>query len=303
VLVWPVAVQGERAAAEVAAAIAGFNALPAGGSVPRPDLIIVARGGGSIEDLMAFNEEIVVRAAVESSIPLISAVGHETDTTLIDFAADRRAPTPTAAAEIAVPVRADLLSQTLDFERRVANCFLRSLTQRRTHLASLTRVLPRADQLFAQSRQRLDHASDNLGRALLKNLQIHRRTFSEVSAMLRPVSLQRHIALCGERIVALDQRLLRRERTHMAERQAQLDGVSRVLESVSYRNVLERGFALVRSQDGSLRRRAASVVSGEELILTFTDESASAVAIGPPRQPLHRSGRPKKPAKEQCDLF
>ena len=303
VLVWPVAVQGERAAVEVAAAIAGFNALPVEGAVPRPDLIIVARGGGSIEDLMAFNEEIVVRAAAESSIPLISAVGHETDTTLIDFAADRRTPTPTAAAEIAVPVRADLLSQTLDFERRATNCFVRNLAQRRTHLASLTRVLPRADQLFAQSRQRLDYASDNLGRALLKNLQIHRRTFGEASAMLRPVSLQRHMALCSERIVALDQRLVRRERARMAERQVQIDGVSRVLESVSYRNVLDRGFALVRSQDGGLKRRAANILSGEELILTFSDDSASVVAIGPPRQPLLRSGRPKKPAKEQGDLF
>src|SRR3954467_11708053 len=146
VLVWPVAVQGDGAAPQVAAAIAGFNRLPAGGpgenNVHRPDLLIVARGGGSLEDLMPFNEEIVVRAAAESAIPLISAVGHETDTTLIDFAADRRAPTPTAAAEIAVPVRAELLSQTLDFERRVSNCFLRSVTQRQAHLAALARVLP-----------------------------------------------------------------------------------------------------------------------------------------------------------------
>jgi exodeoxyribonuclease VII large subunit len=303
VLVWPVAVQGERAAAEVTAAVRGFNAMPANGPIPRPDLLIVARGGGSIEDLMAFNEEIVVRAAAESIIPLISAVGHETDTTLIDFAADRRAPTPTAAAEIAVPVRADLLSQTLDFDRRVANCFLRGLTQRRTHLASLARVLPRADQLFAQSRQRLDYASENLGRALLMNLQIHRRAFGEASAMLRPGSLQQRIAQCGERVMALDQRLLRRERARLAECQAKLDSTSRVLESVSYRNVLDRGFALVRNQEGLLKHRAADLVSGEELILTFADDSASAVAIGPPRQPLQRSGRPKKSAKEQGNLF
>src|SRR6202789_2776737 len=134
VLLWPVAVQGERAASEIAAAIRGFNALPVGGPVPRPDVLIVARGGGSIEDLMAFNEEIVVRAAAESAIPLISAVGHETDTTLIDFASDRRAPTPTAAAEMAVPVRADLLSQTLDFQRRMLACFSKRVEQRRRHL-------------------------------------------------------------------------------------------------------------------------------------------------------------------------
>ena len=118
VLLWPVAVQGERAAAEITAAIRGFNALSPIGDIPRPDLLIVGRGGGSIEDLMAFNEEIVVRAVAESAIPIISAVGHEADTTLIDFAADRRAPTPTAAAEMAVPVRTELIAQTLDFERR-----------------------------------------------------------------------------------------------------------------------------------------------------------------------------------------
>ncbi len=303
VLVWPVAVQGERAAAEVATAIRGFNGLATDGPVPQPDLLIVARGGGSIEDLMAFNEEIVVRAAAESVIPLISAVGHETDTTLIDFAADRRAPTPTAAAEMAVPVRAELLSQTLDFERRSANCFLRGVSQRRTHLATLARVLPRADQLFAPSRQRLDYASDNLGRALLKNLQLHRRKLADAGALLRPAAMQRQIGVCRERVTAIGQRLLRRERTRLLERQTQLESVSRVLESVSYRNVLDRGFALVRSQDGELKRRAADVNSGEELIVTFADESTSAVAIGPPRQPLHRSGRPKKVVKEQGNLF
>ncbi len=303
VLVWPVVVQGERAAAEVAAAIRGFNAMAADGALPRPDLLIVARGGGSIEDLMAFNEEIVVRAAAESVIPLISAVGHETDTTLIDFAADRRAPTPTAAAEMAVPVRADLLSQTLEFERRLASCFLRGLTQRRNHVTALARVLPRADQLFAHGRQRLDYASENLGRALWRNLQEHRRAFSETAASLRPGSLQQHIAVCGERISALGDRLVRRERARLAECQSKIDGLARVLEGVSYRNVLERGFALVRSQDGTLKRRAATVASGEELILTFADDSTGAVAVGPPRQPLHRSGRPKKPGKDQGDLF
>src|SRR5476651_1702217 len=135
VLVWPVAVQGEGAAAQIAAAVNGFNALPESGAIPRPDLIIVARGGGSIEDLMPFNEEIVVRAVAASAIPLISAVGHETDTTLIDFASDRRAPTPTAAAELAVPVRTELLSQILNFQRRMLGWFTRNVEQRRRHLA------------------------------------------------------------------------------------------------------------------------------------------------------------------------
>ncbi|MBU6471974.1 MAG: exodeoxyribonuclease VII large subunit, partial [Alphaproteobacteria bacterium] len=143
VILWPVAVQGEKAAGEVAAAIRGFNALAPGGPVPRPDVLIVARGGGSIEDLMAFNEEVVVRAAAESAIPLISAVGHETDTTLIDFASDRRAPTPTAAAEIAVPVRAELVQQVRDLDNRGHRGFTRAMADRRTMLAGLARVLPR----------------------------------------------------------------------------------------------------------------------------------------------------------------
>src|ERR1043166_8414177 len=134
VLVWPVKVQGEGSAEQIAAAIRGFNALPEGGRIPRPDLLIVARGGGSLEDLWSFNEEIVVRAAADSMIPLISAVGHETDFTLIDFASDRRAPTPTAAAEMAVPVRVDLLSQIDSLARRQLSCWARGLDNRRTEL-------------------------------------------------------------------------------------------------------------------------------------------------------------------------
>lgn len=303
VLLWPVAVQGERAAAEIAAAICGFNAMAPGGAVPRPDLLIVARGGGSIEDLMAFNEEVVVRAVAECEIPLISGVGHETDTTLIDFAADRRAPTPTGAAEMAVPVRTELLAQTLDFERRLTHCGSRAIVQRRTHLSSLARVLPRPEQLFAHARQRLDHASDNLGRALFRNLQVHRRLFTETAASLRTLTLKQHTKVCNERVTALGERLGRCARTRLMTHQSHLEGISRILESVSYRNVLERGFALVRNHDGTLKRRAAEVRSGQELILTFADESTSAVAIGPPRQPLQKSGRPKKVAREQGHLL
>jgi exodeoxyribonuclease VII large subunit len=304
VLLWSVAVQGERAAAEVAAAIRGFNALAVGGAIPRPDLLIVGRGGGSIEDLMAFNEEIVVRAAAESAIPLISAVGHETDTTLIDFASDRRAPTPTAAAEMAVPVRADLLSQTLDFERRVLNCFTRGITTRRTHLSQLARVLPRADQLFAQPQQRLDVASDKLGSALRRNLQEHRRAFGEAAALLRPRPIRHHITVCGERTGALANRMERAFRARLSEDRKKLESLSRVLEGISYRGVLERGFVLVRSTDGSIRRRADAVQAGERLSLTFADGTREATAGGAPTSPPAAS-KPHmtKPKAGQGDLF
>lgn len=166
VLVWPVAVQGDRCAKEVAAAIAGFNALPPGGRIPRPDVLIVARGGGSLEDLWGFNEEIVVRAAAASQIPLISAVGHETDNTLIDLAADMRAPTPTAAAELAVPVRAELLAGLAGLEERRLRAAARALADRRTRLRDLSRALPRPEQLLADRIQRLDALADRLPRAL-----------------------------------------------------------------------------------------------------------------------------------------
>src|SRR5262252_4361728 len=148
VLVWPVRVQGEGSAEQVAAAIRGFNALPEGGRIPRPDVLIVARGGGSLEDLWSFNEEIVVRAVAESVIPLISAVGHETDVTLIDFAADKRAPTPTAAAEMAVPVRAELALDLESLERRALAGWLRSQEARRASVRSAARALPDADEVL-----------------------------------------------------------------------------------------------------------------------------------------------------------
>src|SRR5947199_2525213 len=166
VLVWPVKVQGEGSAEQVAAAIRGFNALPEAGKIPRPDLLIVARGGGSLEDLWSFHEETVVRAAADSLIPLISAVGHETDITLIDFAADKRAPTPTAAAEMAVPVRSELLAEVSALARRTFVCWLRGPESRRNQLRPSARALPAAGQLLAVPRQRLDGAAASLPRGL-----------------------------------------------------------------------------------------------------------------------------------------
>lgn len=188
VLIWPVAVQGKDCAPQVAAAIRGFNAIAPGGAVPRPDLIIVARGGGSIEDLWGFNEEIVVRAAAESAIPLISAVGHETDTTLIDFAADRRAPTPTAAAEMAVPVRMDLIAAVEGHGARIAHAMARGLAERRQRLAHAARLLPRGDALLAPPRQRLDIAADRLPRALSGLVLRRQGEFARVAAGFGPLA-------------------------------------------------------------------------------------------------------------------
>jgi exodeoxyribonuclease VII large subunit len=277
VLLWPVAVQGEKAASEVAAAIAGFNAFD-GKSVPRPDLIIVARGGGSVEDLMAFNDEAVVRAAAASTIPLISAVGHETDTTLIDFAADMRAPTPTAAAELAVPVRAELLAQTLDFERRFVRCFGKAMDDRRRHLAQLVRVLPRPESLFAAQRQRLDVTGEKLSHALRRNLQIHEARFNKADARLRDRMLRDRMAVLGERLAGLMTRAERAQKVRLAQKRRQFEGVARELELISYRKVLERGFALVRGEDGAVRRRADAIKGGEALTLTFADGEARAAA-------------------------
>ena len=299
VLLWPVAVQGEKAAGEVAAAIAGFNAFD-GKTMPRPDLIIVARGGGSVEDLMAFNDEAVVRAAAASLIPLISAVGHETDTTLIDFAADMRAPTPTAAAELAVPVRAELLAQTLDFERRFVRCFGKGMEDRRRHLAQLVRVLPRPESLFAAQRQRLDVTGDKLAHALGRNLQIHQARFQKADARLRDRMLRDRMAVCGERVTGLVKRAERAQKVRLAQKRRHFEGVARELELISYRKVLERGFALVRGEDGSVRRRADSIQGGESLTLTFADGEARAMAGeggGKAKTPK------KKPGKDQGSLF
>ena len=209
VLIWPVAVQGEGAAAQIAAAIAGFNRLPADGPVPRPDLIIVARGGGSLEDLMAFNEEIVVRAAAASAIPLISAVGHETDTTLIDHASDRRAPTPTAAAEMAVPVRLDLLAELAGKSARLSGGLARLFAERRLHLAGLARGLPDPQDLLGPAAQRLDDRAERLRLAAERHLRAARHSLDLAAARLRPEALSADIAAPRARLAETEPRLRR----------------------------------------------------------------------------------------------
>ncbi|MGH7030489.1 MAG: exodeoxyribonuclease VII large subunit, partial [Stellaceae bacterium] len=197
VLIWPVAVQGEGAAAQLAAAISGFNRLPANGPVPRPDVIIVARGGGSLEDLMAFNEEIVVRAAAASLIPLISAVGHETDTTLIDHASDRRAPTPTAAAEMAVPVRLDLVAELAGKSSRLSGGLARVFAERRLQLAGLARGLPAPQDLIGAAAQRLDDRAERLRLAAEGHLRATRHRLDLAAVRLRPEVLKADLARAG----------------------------------------------------------------------------------------------------------
>jgi exodeoxyribonuclease VII large subunit len=191
VIVWPVRVQGEGSGNEVAAAIEGFNAFTTGGPIARPDLLIVARGGGSLEDLWSFNDEAVVRAAAGSQIPLISAVGHETDWTLIDYASDQRAPTPTGAAEMAVPVKADLEAATSALSARLKSAVGRQMDNRRQSVRALTRALPSLDQLLALPRRRFDEASAGLGRGLQMNTANKRRRLRAGSPRLSGLTFSR----------------------------------------------------------------------------------------------------------------
>lgn len=225
VLLWPVLVQGERSAAEVAQAIRGFDALVPGGAIPRPDLLIVARGGGAIEDLWGFNEEVVVRAVADCSIPVISAVGHETDTTLIDHVADRRAPTPTAAAEMAVPVRVDLLGALAGLEDRRIKAMARRLGEQTQRLRDLSRLLPRPEAILSERMQRLDTASENLPRALTTFTQRRRIELGQGAGRFGPGLLRgylrdhrRALAREGESLMPGLARAVARTRDRLAER-------------------------------------------------------------------------------------
>ncbi|MCI4665872.1 MAG: exodeoxyribonuclease VII large subunit [Neomegalonema sp.] len=299
VLVWPVAVQGEGCAPQVAAAIQGFNALPVGGPIPRPDVLIVARGGGSLEDLWGFNDEGVARAAAASEIPLISAVGHETDTTLIDFAADRRAPTPTAAAEMAVPVRAELLATLSGLEGRLIRAGGRTVEDRRGRLRDLARALPRPEDLVALPRQRFDAAAERLPRALLAFTQGLDGRLGRVGARLSPMLLTRRLDAGGDRLRLFGDRVApalarastlardRFDRARFADRIARsaaqdlekkrerLEKLARLLDGFSYKATLARGYAAVRC-DGDVLSSAAGAEPGALLEIEFKDGSVAA---------------------------
>ena len=302
VLVWPVRVQGETSAAEVAAAIEGFNRMEKGGKIPRPDLLIVARGGGSIEDMWSFNEEIVVRAAAASAIPLISAVGHETDTTLIDFAADRRAPTPTAAAEMAVPVRADLIAEVQDRARRLMRAEARTIENARNELRGLARGLPRLTDIVALPRQRFDAAADRLGRALERAAEVKRARLGTIGARLsdRPIRLQ--IANERKKLPQLLQRLSGAEGRLVADNVRRLEGAAKLLESYSYHGVLKRGYAVVRDGAGKPIRSGAGQKAGAPLDIEFAEDRLGAVvAGGTPEKP--RPAPKSKPDSPQGSLL
>ncbi|PIB91453.1 exodeoxyribonuclease VII large subunit [Caulobacter sp. FWC2] len=337
VLVWPCVVQGDAAAGQVSAAIRGFNAIAPGGPVPRPDILIVARGGGSVEDLWAFNDEGLARTVAEGTIPLISAVGHETDTTLIDFVSDRRAPTPTAAAEMATPVLAELRALISDLDRRLNRSGARLIEDRRTRLVSAARGLPRPDDILALAQQRFDIASGRLDAALHRNTTVHAQELLKVTARLTPDALRRQHATKAERVTDLGRRLdlaARRAPDRVAqharlpalwhrlnaagERRLQRDvdrlsGLEKLRQSLNPERPLELGFALVRKGDGTLARSAADLVSGERVNLKFKSGDRDAVIDGeggfvPPPTPAAAPAtkprpKPAAPPIDQGDLF
>lgn len=339
VLVWPVKVQGEGSGEEVASAIQGFNALAPGGPIPRPDVLIVARGGGSLEDLWSFNDEIVVRAAAASSIPLISAVGHETDWTLIDHAADVRAPTPTGAAEMAVPVKADLVAQVANLSARLSGATSRQMEVRRQSVRALTRALPSLDQLLALPRRRFDEAATGLGRGLELNTMAKRRSFERAASALRPDMLARRIGERRQRVAeraALAERIIERMIDRLQARVSGADAVlrnlpvrlraqtersrdrleglmrradsavfnelrasrsalaghERMLQSLSYKNVLQRGYAVVRDAENRPVSRAGGLAAGAAIAIEFADGTIGAVTDGGDGRPVAAAGTP-----------
>ncbi len=294
VLLWPVLVQGEQAASQITAAINGFNALPPGGDIPRPDLLIVARGGGSIEDLWAFNEEAVVRAAAASGIPLISAVGHETDTTLIDYASDRRAPTPTAAAEIAVPVRRELQTQLLDLERRRLGALGRNLEERRARLVSAARGLPRLGEILGLPRQRLDAVGDRLPRALMVNIRHGDARLSRLTPRIRPDMIRERVALRRRDVDEWSRRLAEAQSRRLITERQNLTGLGKLLGSLSYRGVLARGFAVIRDADSKPLHRAADAHPSMPVSIEFQDGRKTAVI-----EPGNTATASTKPSRAQ----
>lgn len=308
VIVWPVVVQGDQAAVQVSQAIEGFCSLRPGGEVPRPDVLIVARGGGSVEDLWPFNDEGLARAVAASTIPLISAVGHETDTTLIDFVSDRRAPTPTAAAEMATPVLAELRAAIGDLGARLHRCAGRLVEDRRGRVQAAGRTLARAPDLVELAAQRLDIASGRLGAGLQRNVAIHEREMARVATRLSPLLLQRSQAVQADKLAAVAQRLAPTILRRLERAGERLTALAKLHAAVDPNAPLARGFTRVhRKADGSLVRLGASLAKGEAVELIFADGPRDAVIDGaapdaPPR-PTRAPRAAKSAPPAQGDLF
>jgi len=295
VIVWPVRVQGEGAADEIAAAIRGFNALEPGGAIPRPDTLIVARGGGSLEDLWAFNEEVVVRAAAASTIPLIAAVGHETDWTLIDYAADHRAPTPTAAAELAVPVRLELIANVQQRSTRLLQSVGRTFSDLKTQLEGLVRGIPRLDAVVAEKEQALDGLVERLKLGPRALLQTKTQDLQVLTAGLNLTRFQRDIARSAQDVTQFQMRLVRSITRAFADNGSILDAFAARLESVSPQRVLERGYAMVMGPDGPMTS-VKDAVAGSHVDITFADGKVTAQIegegkTGPKRKPSSGSNQ------------
>lgn len=317
VVVWPVRVQGETAGAEVAAAVAGFNALDPLGPVPAPDVLIVARGGGSLEDLWSFNDEAVVRAVAASHIPVISAVGHETDWTLIDHAADMRAPTPTGAAELAVPVKADLEAALAQLGARLRGCAARHRERKREALRAVSRALPSIDDLLAMPRRDFDEAASRLSRALAASTGAKRLRFRGLrlspallerrlaeartrlardAGRVSPATLKRRIDLHAEALRGLARRAGQSVEGAQERRKVRLAQAWRLAETLSYTSVLKRGFALVRDAHGAPVKSAAALAPGDALAIQFADGGVEATVTGDgPARPAARTKPARKP--------
>jgi len=293
VLVWPVLVQGDKAADQIAAAITGFNHAHKDGGFPKPDVLIVARGGGSMEDLWCFNEEHVARAAAASDIPIISAIGHETDWTLIDFVADYRAPTPTGAAEVAVPVLADYLMTVQDYGLRLTRGLTRNLGEKRTSLqaAKLPKLaavlapprqrldlarLPKPERLLEPKKQQLTLLSTRMP-ALGRLLDGPQNRLNLLSARLRPDAIKTRTGHHSEKLGALSNRARRGIERRLRMQKDKLSRAAALLEAYSYQGVLARGYALVSDAAGGLVRSASSVKAGDGVTLSFHDGTQQAV--------------------------
>lgn len=269
VIVWPVRVQGDGAADEIAAAINGFNALPVTGDLRRPDLLIVARGGGSLEDLMPFNEENVVRAAANSTIPLISAVGHETDTTLIDFASDLRAPTPTAAAEMAVPERVQIQAFVDDCRGRLYQSLARQVKHKQDHLGHLAARIGSPERLLELRSQKLDHLSSKLSHTLERRAQMAFQSLMKVSSRL--ISPQQKMDIAAKSLDFMSDRLSRSFVQYIRTEEKRVQSLSQLLEVLSFKSVLGRGYALIRDSGGKPVTSALGIQKNDRISVELKD--------------------------------